>query len=318
MFVGLIMLVCLTLAVPAFSQGNENNAWQAIQDERDARRRAERLEEFIRNFQNSAHRPDADKMLVSFWVQNKDFQKILNHAEAFRQNLPSADAASKATIYTEAMLAAASLKNNNKVIEFSGYVLDADPNNLTVLILLAGSNMPTPEKALEHAQKAVTVAKPATMSQEQYATMQFRANSIVGNFHFAENKFKEANAAYEAALKFNPKDHATQFRSGFASLNLAVASAQAAQTVNTDLQAASKSNATAMITELSAKQEALEKEALAHRDAALDSLAKAVAIGGQFSTQAKTLLDNTYQSKNKSLDGEDQFIAAKKAELGLP
>jgi hypothetical protein len=316
--IGLAALLCLTLAVPAFSQGGENNAWQAIQDERDARRRAERLEDFIRSYQNSSHRPDADKMLVNFWVQNKDFAKIVNHAEQFRLNLPSADAASKSAIFTEAMLAAASIKNNAKVLEFSGYALDADPNNLTVLILLAGSNMPDAEKALEHAKKATTVAKPATMSDTQYGNMQFRANAIVGDFNFSQNKFKEANEAYAAALKYNPKDHAINFRSGFASLNLAVQSAQAAQKVNADMQALGANAPKTMLDDLTGQQQALEKEALTHRDVAIDSLAKAVAIGGQFSAQAQQLLGNAWQSKNQSPAGQDQLIAAKKAELGIP
>jgi hypothetical protein len=301
-----------------FGQGGENNAWQAIQDERDARRRAERLEEFIRQYQNSSHRPDADKMLVSFWVSNKDFAKIVQHAEQFRLNLPSADAASKATIFTEAMLAAASIKNNAKVVEFSNYALDADPNNLTVLILLAGSNMPDPQKALEHAKKAASVPKPATMSDAQYGNLQFRANAIVGDSNFAQNKFKEANDAYALALKFNPKDHATNFRSGFASLNLAVQSAQAVQKANEDMKALGPGITKPMLDDLTAQQQAREKEALAHRDAAIDSLARAVAIGGPFLEQAKQLLSNTYANKNKDTTGLDQFIASKKSELGIP
>jgi hypothetical protein len=63
--------------------------------------------------------------------------------------------------------------------------------------------------------------------------------------------------------------------------------------------------------------ETMSKTALELRDVAMDSLAKAVAIGGQFTAQAKTLFDSLYQNKNKSMEGADAFVAQKKAELGL-
>jgi hypothetical protein len=104
---------------------------------------------------------------------------------------------------------------------------------------------------------------------------------------------------------------------GYASLNLAALAAQEAQKTNNDVVAAMTAKATSTANELTLKQQEFEKEALAHRDAALDSLARAFVIGGQFVEPAKKLLDNLYQSKNKSLDGQEQFLAQKKAELGL-
>jgi tetratricopeptide (TPR) repeat protein len=319
---GLALILTLGMANPGWSQGGENAAWQAIEDQRDARRKAELLESFIRSYQNSPHRPDADKLLVNFWADNKDFQKIMNHAETnFRLQQTSADAASKALIYTQAMMAAVSLNNVAKVGEFSKYALEADPNNLTVLILLAGSNLPDPKTAMQHAQKAVTVPRPANMPENQWQTMQFRAHSILGNFYFAENKFKEANAEYALALKSNPKDHATQFRAGFSSLNLATLSAQGARTANDDrIKAMGAKASAAELAELEAKQTTFEKEALMYRDEAFESMAKAVVLSGpnsQFASQAKQLFDNLYLNKNKSMDGAEQFLAQKKTELGL-
>src|SRR5438045_1247479 len=107
----LCALICLAAVVPAFSQGGENNEWQTIQDTRDARRQAELLDTFIKAHSNSPHRPDADKMLLSFWASNKDNAKILNHVDGFKQSLPSADNPSRAVIYTQGMIAAATLNN---------------------------------------------------------------------------------------------------------------------------------------------------------------------------------------------------------------
>jgi tetratricopeptide (TPR) repeat protein len=318
--IALSLVLSMAIVLPAWSQGGENAAWQAIEDERDARRKAERLESFIGQYQNSPRRPDADKQLVSFWNENKDYQKIMNHAETnFRLQQTTADAASKAFIYTQAMMAAISLKSTNaKVAEFARYVLEADPNNLTVLVLMAGSGLPDPKTALEYAQRAANVPRPATMMDPQWQTIQFRIHSILGNFHFAENRFKEAHEEFAIALKANPKDHATQFRSGFASLTLATLAAQAAQQTNDNLvKATANKAASSELADLNAKQQASEKAALAFRDEALDSLAKAVVLTGQFDAPAKQLFDSLFMSKNRSLDGQAEFLATKKTELGL-
>jgi hypothetical protein len=319
-----LLIVCclsfvLTAALPAFSQGGENNAWLAIQDQRDARRRAELIESFIKNYANSSHRPDVDKMLVEFYVQDKSHAKVMQHADSFRLTLPSADNASKAAIFTQAMVAAASLNNIEKTKEYGGYALTAEPNNLTVMGFLAGNNLPDPAKALEYAQKVVATPKPASMAEANYQVIVSRMHGVVGNSFFGQNKFKEANEHFLLALQTNSRDHAMHYRVGFASMNLMGQAAQDAQTANDDLikaMTATPTNAEA-VANFRAKVDSESKAALAYRDAAMDSFARALAIGGQFAPQAKQLLDSLYSNKNKSLDGEEAFIAAKKAELGI-
>src|SRR4030095_16266086 len=167
--IGFYVGFCLLLTLPVFAQGNENAEWQAIEDQRDLRRKAELLETFIQNRQSSAHRPDADFKLIEFYVANKDYQKIMRHADGFRTNLPSADAASKSRMFSEAMFDAAQAHNIPKPFEFSGYALQAAPNNLTVLAFLARASLPDPAKAAEHAAKALTLPRTPTMPQENYA-----------------------------------------------------------------------------------------------------------------------------------------------------
>jgi tetratricopeptide (TPR) repeat protein len=316
------LIFVLSVTVPAFSQGGENAAWQAIQDERDTRRRGERLESFIGSYRNSPYRPEADKMLVTIWADNKDYQKIILHADTnFRLQQTSADSASKAFVYTQALLASVAVNNMAKVNEFSKYVLEVDPNNLQVLILLAGSNLPDAKTAMTYAQRAVAVPRPATMNDAQWQTMQFRAHSILGGFYLAENKLKEAMQEFSVALSANPKDHVTQYRSGFISANLAVGAAQAAQAANDELiKAIGDKASNEKIAELTEKQKSIEKEALSHRDSALDSLAKAVVLTtptSPFAEPAKKMFDSLYMSKNRSMEGVDQFLAQKKTELGL-
>src|SRR4029453_3257074 len=117
--------------------------------------------------------------------------------------------------------------------EYANYALQADPNSLTVLSLLAGSNLPDPAKAIEHAQKALTVPRPATMTEEGYTRSMARMHGIVAVPLFQQQKFTEAQENLAIALKANPKDKVAQCSYGFASVNLATKSAQEAQEANT-------------------------------------------------------------------------------------
>jgi hypothetical protein len=257
--IGLSLILSLALVIPAFAQSGENNDWQAIVDQGDARRKAELLEKFINDYSRSGRRPDADFQLLDFYLQNKDNAKIIQHAEKYRQSPPSADNAAKAKVFTQAMVAAATINNVQRTVEYADYALQAEPTNLVVLGFLAGNNLPNPAKALEYAEKAIAVPKPATMREEPA---------------------QKANEELIAAMAATP--------------------------VNTAAKDAAQ-----------ARVDAASKDALARRDEAVEALGKAIAIGGQFVPQAKPLLDSLFKGKTGSLDGEDQFIAQKKTELGI-
>ena len=318
--VGVCLFLVLAFTLPALAQSGENAEWQAIEDQRDARRKAELLDKFIKDRSSSAHRPDADLMLLDYYASNKDWAKIMAHADGFRQNLPTADAASKSKVYTQAMVAAATLNNIAKTVEFGGYALQAEPNNLTVLSFFAQSNLPDATKAQEYAAKALTVPRPATMPEDKYNATIGRMHAVVAPPLITQQKFAEAQEHLSIALKANPKDHQSQYLTGFVNAALAGLSARAAQDANDALIKAQleKPVNQANVDAAKAKVDAASKEALQHRDDAVDSFARAVAIGGPLTEQAKTLLDNVYKNKNNgSLDGEDQLIADKKKELGL-
>jgi tetratricopeptide (TPR) repeat protein len=316
----LSLVFCLVFATEAFSQcSNENNLWTAIEEQRNLQEKSKLLDSFIRNCSSSPHRPDADKQLVSFWVSNSDHKKIMDHADSFQQNLPSADAASKAMIYTQAMASAAQLNNIPKVKEFSALALRFDANNFMVLQFMASTGVLDGPTTLDYAGKAVLLPKPATMGDAQYNSAMARLEGLLAANLANQQKWQESLPHFEKALKLNPKDHANQYRHGFATMQLMAAAVQGAQTANDELIRAMTKDpkVQADIDKASAKVEEMSKTALTLRDIATDSFAKAFAIGGQFAAQAKTLLDSLYTNKNKSLDGLDAFIAAKKTEVGL-
>ena len=84
-------------------------------------------------------------------------------------------------MFVSAMFAAASLNDVKRTVEFGDYALAAEPNNFSVLYFFAAANLPNPAKALEYAQKAIALPKPANVRPEVYATQMGRLHGIVAH-----------------------------------------------------------------------------------------------------------------------------------------
>jgi hypothetical protein len=317
--IGLCLVFGLALALPAYPQTNaETNDWQKVQNEKDEKKKADLLNAFIKKYDKSTHRPEADFNLVDLYLKSRENVKVLEHAEAFK-SFANADNAAKSKIFSQAMVTAATINDAKKTAEFGDAALQAEPKNYVVLSFLAANNLPNPAKAAEYAVTAVGLSRPATMQEEQYEKMQVRMHGLVGEFMFAQQKFKEANEHFPIALKANPKDHVKQFRHGFALISLAALAAADAQMANNEFYKAmsAKPEDKEAAEKARARLDASSKQALEYRDAAMEALGKAVVLTGQFADQAQQLFDNAYKSKTGSLDGKDKFLADKKAELGL-
>jgi len=325
--IGLFLVLSLWLAIPAWSQRGENNAYQAIQDERTPQRRIQLIEEFLNDYKNSAYRPDLDVELMNLYVGNRDWAKILLRAESFRLEVPTADAISRSAVYTRAMLAATQVNNMDKTTEFGERVLTADPNNLSALLTLSSNTVARlPQdaaardaainKALDYAKRVQAVPRPTTLSEDEWQRSQGRAHSTVGLIQFTKGQFAEAATEYSQALKVNPKDPDGQYRIGVAYFNLILTAIPVVQATMKAVNDASAAKADSkQLDELVAKREAAAADMLEKRDLAIESLARAVALGA---APARTQLETLYKNKTGgSLDGLDQLISQKKAELGL-
>jgi hypothetical protein len=307
----------MAIALPALPQGNDSKEWNDIQNQKDQKKKAEALEKFIKTYPTSSRRPAADTDLVDIWAKNNDNNKILAFADEYKKAPPSPDAAAKSKIYTQAMVAAISTNKADKAAEYGEAAIEADPNHFQALYVMARTGLPTPEKALEYAQKALALPKPQNVAQDVYTKQMATLHGAVALPLFAQQKYADARDHLEAVLKADPKNQEAYYRHGFASVNLMTEAVKAAQDANTAALKAAASSNEAEKTAALAKQESAQKQALELRDAALDSLAKAVAVGGQYTEKAKPLFDSLYQNKNKSMDGAEQLIGDKKKELGL-
>ena len=315
--IGTFLAFCLLVAAPAFSQANDSKEWQEIQNQKDPKKKAELLDAFIKKFPTSTRRPAADTELIDLWTKAQESGKIVAFAEAYKKQPPSPDPVAKAKIYSEAMLAAYGARNAAKAAEFGEAAIEADPNHFPALYMMAAAKLPTPAKALDYAQKAVSLPRPQNLSAEAYIKQTARLHSELAQALITLKRFPEAREHLEAVIKADPKNQEAQFRHGFASVNMMGDAAKAAQDANLEMLKASTDQKTAEVDAAIKKQDFAQRAALELRDVALDSLAKAMALTGPYTDQAKPIFEGLYTNKYKSLDGADKFIAEKKAELGL-
>jgi len=322
--IGLAAIMSLAIAIPAFAQSNENKDFQAIQDERDQRKLRDLLEAFLKNYPNSAHRPEYDIQLITLYYGNKDWAQMIKLADNFVQQQGTADAKSKSNLYTLAMEGARQLGNTTKFNEYADRALTADPNNMSVLMTLSrnlSENPPTDpaartaalDKALGYAQRAQKAPKSDKTSDAEWQGVQTRVHGILGTIYFNQSKWTEAGTELAEYLKTNPTDGVNQYRYGLAMFSQVQTTLANLQALNTDAQTAQKADRDLgpYIDRLNARNKEFETQ----RDITIDAMAKALAIGGPFATSATAIITPLYNQKNGSVDGLQPYIASKKAEL---
>jgi tetratricopeptide (TPR) repeat protein len=324
----LAAIMSLAIVIPAFAQSGENKDFQGIQDERDQRKLKSLIEDFVGKYPTSQHRPEVDVTLMGLYSANKDWAQMVKHADSFAQAQGAADPKSKSMVFTLAMEAARQMGSANKMNEFADRALTADPNNIGVLMTLArniAENPPTDaaarttalDKAMGYAQRAQKVAKPTTVKDDEWQGTQGRLHGILGLIYSNKNQWPEAGSEFSEYLKTNPGDGLGQYRYGaivYTQLQTTLATLQA---VNTDARAAQAKSADDQTMEVYIKRlNSLNTDFETQRDVTIDAMAKALAIGGPFATQARQIIEPLYKQKNKdSMDGLDAFILAKKAEI---
>ena len=281
--VGIAAVMSLAIAMPVFAQGNENRDYQAIQDERDQRKQRDLLEGFLKNYPNSAHRPDFDIQLITLYYGNKDWAQMIKLADNFVQQQGTADAKSKSNFFTLAMEGARQLGNTNKFNEYADRALTADPNNMSVLMTLSRNLSENPpadgaartaalDKALGYAQKAQKAPKPDKMTDAEWQSTQNRVHGILGVIYFNQGKWEESANELAEYLKTNPTDGVNQYRYGAAMFSQVQATLSNLQALNNDAQLAQKAERD--LGPYIDRMNARTKEFEAQRDITIDAMAK--------------------------------------------
>jgi len=333
---GIAVVLALAMAAPLFAQGGENNDYQAIKDERDARKLISLMENFLSKYQNSGYRPEIDIKLMASYINNKDWQLAVRHADAFVISQGAADSKSKTTMFTLAMEASRQLKNTAKFNEFAGKALDVNPDNMSVLMTLVSNSMneapnddagrkAAMDKALGYAQRAKKVARPESTNEAEWAGTQTRLHGYLAIIYFNKNSWAEAGPEFKEYLEKAPDDGLMYFRYGFGTYAQLQSTLAALGETNTKAQAAQAAGKADEVTAYIERLTALTKEFEDRRDIIIDAMAGALAMGGAFAPDADKIFDPLFRQKHDianspetkaAFDAEKiKFISAKKAEI---
>ena len=169
----LLILILAVSALPGFSQAPaaqakqqqaktqaEYDAYKALYDEKDPKKKADLGEKFIANpaFKESDFIvPNAHQMIIGAYMGDKNWAKVTEAADRAAA-LPNATTTLKGYAYGNAMIAAQNMNNVDKVLSYGDKVLSIDPNDLNTLITLSGAipaKLPT-----DHAGKKTALDKP--------------------------------------------------------------------------------------------------------------------------------------------------------------
>ena len=222
--------------------------------------------------------------------------------------------------YTQiGLLAATNLKDNKKIVEYAEKVLKDDPKNLSALVTLSGvlsGTMPTTNPAkdphiirtLEITKQALALPRPAEgYTDAQWNQVQQQLRDTACLMLLNQQKYPEAIAECQAALKVNPKDAYAWYwiglahRAAFVELNKKYNAS--VKEYNENVKAPQL-----QLDDLRAAMQGAEKVASDKLDETLDAFARAAAIGGDAGTQAhaemKKLFTGTPEDLQKLIDSK--------------
>jgi len=333
----ILLLSVTTIAQQAKSKA-EYDAYKTMYDEQDQQQKSRLAEAFLDEFSDSDFTPATFQLLANSYVGLRNWRKVVETAEKFDQYVPDANTIVKGFMYQRAMAAAEQSRDNTKVVEFGEKVLEVDRNNLGALLTLSTvitDNLPEDEsnrqaslsRVFQLANRARIQAaqalrnKPQTFSDDQWAAQRAavftRIHMTLGVIHYNRGSYEKAVDEYKTVLQYNPRDPFAYLQLGLSyeyqaagKSTLVVAAVDAendARESQVDLQT---------VEEMVAEREGLEEEILSGIDLAIDSLAKAVALGGEAGNLARVELEKLYLQKNKdSLEGLEELIEEKRLEL---
>src|SRR5215468_12527702 len=296
-YLGLPVLVILACSQWILAQGEvQNSAYRTFYAEQNAQKKAELGEKFLTDFKESTYRAPILKTIMTIYVQGQNWPKVLEHAEKLPTELPDADNATKALVYTYGMAAAQATNNAPKTVDYGDKVLAVDPNNLQAQVFVATTipqGMPQDKaandraldlstKALAGVQQYFGQPKPAEMTEAQWkqARVEYedQLHSARGLIYFNRADYGKSAEEYLEVIKNTPKDGVAHFYLGYTYRNeTADLSKELVEAIKAFDAARLAKKPQPEIDELAARRQGLQDEFTKKRDSSIDALATSVA-----------------------------------------
>jgi len=331
---GFSLLLIWAMAIPSFAQATTpDGLYTLFYNEKDPAKKTALGEQFINNadpaFKSSQYLPYIFQTVFNSYVGGNNLAKAMETADKLGTLVPNADNKLKMFVYGSTMALAYQANNAAKTVEYGDKLLALDPSNINALMFIPTAlvgNLPTAapakeaalNKAQEYSKKLLEQPKPMGVSDADWSSIRAQAFFTVGFVQLSKSQYPEAIAAFEESLKLNKKDDQAHYQLGLAYANqLPDLQKQVLAAYDKENAAKSARADQIQIDELAATRSALNDDFRMKRDLAIDSFARAVAIGGPIKDAARQQLDRLWKQKNdNSTEGLEAFIAAKKAELG--
>ena len=309
-----------------FQTKAEYDAYMALYNETATGTKVDLGETFVAEYPESEAAPIAYQILVATHFSERNWRGVVDVTERFERAFPDSNAETQSFIYRRAMASAQQTSDSEKIIQYGEYILALDRNDLGALLTLppvildslpafGGGRERGLARSFELANRARLGAQttyPRPSNDPQANTQRVQVFSSIhmslGTVHFLREDYVRAVQEYETVLSFDREHPLAYLQIGLARQYQAARSSRL-------LQEAAGDNLTEG-DELPPEVAALEQAVIASTDLAIDSLAKAVSLGGQAALQARIELERLYRNKNEdSLEGLDEFIETKQAEL---
>jgi len=251
-----------------------------------------------------------------------------------------ADAGAQVATYTAAMEAADRAGDAEKTLEWGERILALEPNHRFAQMYVSSrlpERLPADEaartatltRAMELANKAHSQTeayfkgpKPTEVSAEEWAEQkriqEARVHDTLGVIHLIREEYDDSVFMYEYVVTLTPENGLSQYHLGAAYSGQATEAQEYIELLRQDeaKARAERADAAALQLILDLRADA-DKDFLEKRDKAIETLARAAALGGASAQQARPELERLYRARNESMTGLEELINLKKAELGV-
>ena len=330
-FAGLTAFICLASALPVMAQA-QPNATEACNNKVRAYLAKPEDTKLFDDFVNDAtckdsmYREGAYSSMMQQLVPPKGqkWKEAYDLSNRYEKEVPNKTDQIKKYIIPMGLTAASQLGEIDKILEVGEKVLVIEPADLNAMVILSNA---LPEKypsltdqaakdknlnrAQELAKKLIAMPRIQQLDEKTWQTSVVGpAHAVLGFVALQRTQYQESSDEYEQATKIVPKDQMSWFRGGLAKVYIATAAQKPLKDLYdqaNDLRGKDGYDAAVE------KRDAAVKEYTEKRDAAMDSLATAAAMGGAVGDAAKMQLQKLWEPiHDNTTTGMDDFIAKHK------
>lgn len=164
-------------------------------------------------------------------------------------------------------------------------------------------------------------AKPADVTAEQWAEQkriqEARVHDTLGVIHLIREEYDDSVFMYEYVVTLTPENGMSQYHLGAAYSGQATEAQEYVELLRQDEAKARAANAAADLQIVLQLRADADADFAQKRDKAIETLARAAALGGAWAQKARPELERLYRARNNGAASLEELIILKKVELKI-